>query len=151
MVGIPFKLEHGVHNVLQHFGAGDAAFLGDMPDENYRHMGLLGKPEQLGRTIPHLGDGTRCRFNILRSEGLDRIDDEQSWFHNSHMGQDRLEAGLRKHLALSVANSKPFCTELQLLRALFTGNVKGLFTCLEGHLECQGRFPYTRLTTDENQ
>ena len=56
VVLVALELEDGVHNVFQHLGARDAAFLVDVADEDDRRMRFLGKAQDAGGTLAHLGD-----------------------------------------------------------------------------------------------
>ena len=51
---VAFKLEHGVHNVLQYLRPGNASFLVDMADEDDRRMRFFGEAQDRGGAFPHL-------------------------------------------------------------------------------------------------
>ena len=56
---VAFKLKHGVYNMFQHLGAGYAALLIYMSDEDDRRVGLFGKTKDGGGAFPYLGDASR--------------------------------------------------------------------------------------------
>ena len=41
---IPLKLKHGIHNMLQHLGAGNTPLLINMANKDHRYVGLLSHP-----------------------------------------------------------------------------------------------------------
>ena len=74
MAAIALEIQHGIDHVFQHPRAGDLAVLGDMAHQEQYEAAMLGQPDQLGRTGPHLTDGAGRRFDIVGIDGLDGID-----------------------------------------------------------------------------
>ena len=96
--GIALEIQHGIHHVLQHARTGDAAFLGDMPDQEHRGAGFLGIAHQPRRGLAHLADRTRCRAQRVRPQGLDGIGDDQFRLRRERMLEDALDAGFGQRL-----------------------------------------------------
>ena len=67
---VAFKLEHGVHNVLQYLRPGNASFLVDMADEDDRRMRFFGEAQDRGGAFPHLGYAAGRGFERLCGDGL---------------------------------------------------------------------------------
>ena len=63
---VAFKLEYGVYDVFQHFGTGNASFLIDVTDKDYRRMRLFGKAQDRGGALPDLGYAARRGFERFR-------------------------------------------------------------------------------------
>ena len=58
-VGIAFKIEHGIHHMLQHTGPRQRAFFGHVADQHNAHTAGLGCPREVGGALTHLGDRAR--------------------------------------------------------------------------------------------
>ena len=76
-IEIALEVEHDIDRVLEQFGPGDAAVLGDMADEHHRDPGLLGSMDQAGRRLAHLGHPPGGAADLAGVDGLDRVHDEQ--------------------------------------------------------------------------
>ena len=76
MVAVSFELQNGVYHVLQNFRAGDGAVFGNVPDQEYRNIRLLGEAQQISGTFSDLHYGARRAFYAVGIERLDGIDDE---------------------------------------------------------------------------
>ena len=74
---VTLKLQHRVYDMFQNFRSGNAAFLIDMPDKQYRGMRFFGKAQDTCRTFAHLCDASRGGFNAFRRNSLYRVDDHQ--------------------------------------------------------------------------
>ena len=76
---VALELQNGVHNVLQHFRSGERTFLGYVPDNDKRRVGLLGKLQDTCGALPHLRQRADGCLYCLRADSLDRI-------HNDDIG-----------------------------------------------------------------
>ena len=74
---LALEVEHRVDDVLEHLGPGQRAVLGDVADDERRHVLALGREQQLRRRLAHLGDAARRRLQLGREHGLDRVEHEQ--------------------------------------------------------------------------
>src|SRR5436305_15195926 len=54
MEAVTFKIEDSVDHMLQDFGTGNVALLGDMPDEKGCNTSTIGKACEPCRRLPHL-------------------------------------------------------------------------------------------------
>ena len=54
--GLALEIQHRIDHVLEHARAGDAAFLGDVADQEHRGAGFLGVAHQPRRALAHLAD-----------------------------------------------------------------------------------------------
>ena len=77
--GVPVTLEgqHHIDQMLQQPRTGDGPVLGDVPDDDHRHVAPLGHPDQGGRHLADLGDSTRRAVGLGRADGLHRVDHQQ--------------------------------------------------------------------------
>ena len=66
---LPFEVQHGVNDVLERLGTGEAAILRDVADEERRHVLPFGREQQLRRRLAHLADaaGRGLKFQRRRS------------------------------------------------------------------------------------
>jgi hypothetical protein len=97
---IALELEHDVDEVLERLGAGDAAILGDVTDDDRRDPRGLGELHQPARALADLRKRARNRVEQRGVYGLDRIDREHRWAlalslrQDVSMRQDPLDVGL---------------------------------------------------------
>ncbi len=64
-VGVAFKIQHGIDDMLQHARACQRAFLGHMADQDHGNAQLFGSAGQLCRALAHLGNRARRRLQNL--------------------------------------------------------------------------------------
>ena len=79
MVMVAFKLQHGIHHVLQYLWPCKAAILGNVTDEENRSIGNFGKFLHLIGGLAYLRNTSRRRFDNIRMQRLDGIDDQYFW------------------------------------------------------------------------
>ena len=77
MVAVAFELQHGVDDVFEHPWSGEAAFLGDVADEDDRHVAFLGFVDEALRAAAHLTDAAGQRSEAGVGHGLDRVDHDE--------------------------------------------------------------------------
>ena len=63
--------------MFQHFRSGNASFLINMADQQYRHAAFLGILQNGSTTLAHLRNTARRRFDQLGKNRLNRIDNQQ--------------------------------------------------------------------------
>ena len=78
---VAFKLNAGVHDVLQYFRTGQCAFLVDVSYENHGHTTGLGKTKERCGAFPHLGDTARRTVHLIGGNRLDGV-------YNDNFGLD---------------------------------------------------------------
>ncbi len=82
VVALALEGENGVHDVLQHPGAGEGPVLGDVTDEHGGHPAALGQLRQGLGAAPHLGHRAGCGLQLGIAHGLYRV-------HHQHVGARR--------------------------------------------------------------
>src|SRR5690606_31653081 len=90
-VGVSLQVEDDVDHVLEQLGPGDAAFLGDVTDEDRGNVAIFGETNQAGGALPDLGDPTRCPGGVWHAYRLDRVDDHQVGRVGLGRGQDAID------------------------------------------------------------
>ena len=75
MTSLALEIQDRVDHVLQHPGAGDGAFLGDMADQDHRLAPTFCDPDQLLSTGADLGHGSRRGIQRVHIHRLNGIDD----------------------------------------------------------------------------
>ena len=73
--------DHGVDQVLEGLGPGDAAVLGDVTDEDHHDPLPLGQLHEAQRRLAHLPHAARRAVQLLEGRGLDRVDDDRGRPH----------------------------------------------------------------------
>ena len=56
LLALGFKIEHGVHHVLEHARAGDIPFFGDVPQNKDGDAARFGQTQEFRGAFPHLAD-----------------------------------------------------------------------------------------------
>lgn len=152
VVLVALELENSVHNVLQHLGARDAAFLVDVADEDDRRMRLLGKAQDAGGTLAHLGDAAGRGLQRFGRDGLYGVDDDQVGTGILDVDVNLFERCLANDEAVGRLFGQALGTQLQLAGAFFARDVEHAFLCQsQNGLQHQGRFADTRLATYQHQ
>ena len=72
---VAFKVQHGVHHVFKHAGAGQRAFFCHMADQHDADATRFSRARQVRRAFAHLRDRTRRRSELVGIHGLNRVDD----------------------------------------------------------------------------
>ena len=149
---IALELQHGIHNVLQHFRACDTALLVDMADQEHRHPALLGIFQDHRTALTHLRDAAGRGFYQLSEDGLDRVDDQQVGLDISRLREDLLQIGFAEDETLRVVVRQPIGSQFQLPTALLAGDIERLPRCQPQHrLQYQRRFADARLSANQHQ
>ena len=71
---IAFKSEHRIHQVLEHLGARQHPFFGDVAHQKQSDIKLFGQPLQRCRAFTHLSNRARRTAQISVMQGLDAVD-----------------------------------------------------------------------------
>ena len=69
-MAIALKLQHCIHNVFQHLGSGNAAFLRDMTDEHHGSAAFLGILQNGCSTFAYLRNAARRTVQAFARNGL---------------------------------------------------------------------------------
>ena len=153
MAAPALEIEHGVDHMLDHAGAGDLAFLGDVADQNDRDADPLGKAGEFMCRSADLGDRTGGAVDIVGPHGLDRIDDGERRALGLERGEDVAQVGFGGELNRRVGEAKALRPHAHLGRGFFPGNVYRFQTLageLRGGLQEQRRLADARVTADED-
>ena len=124
---VALKLQHGVHDVLQHFRAGQRAVFGDVTDEYDAGAAPFDVFQQRSGAFPDLRETARRRLHRLRRYGLYGVDDDQIGLLVFDVAVDALQRGLRQQQqVVSRAAAQTLRSQLDLAGALLTGDVEHL-------------------------
>ena len=112
MVLVALELKNGVHDVFQHLGASQRAFLVDVADKNDAHTASLGIFEQTGGTFTNLRQTAGRGLHAFRLHGLDGV-------HHHQMGLRLLNA-FKDLFQTSLAQDQQFTPSRGRLKAVGT-------------------------------
>ena len=76
MALVAFKIQDGIHDMLQQFGTGNHSLLRHVPDKEYRHARSFGIPHELARHFLHLADRSGSGRDLVGIDGLNGIHDQ---------------------------------------------------------------------------
>ena len=95
---IPFKGEHRIHQVLEHLGARQHPFFGDVAHQQQRDIKLFGQPLQRCGALTHLSHRTRrtAQFGVM--QGLDAVDHRHIRPQSLQLLQHLLQIGFSQQL-----------------------------------------------------
>ena len=94
------------------------------PDQEEREALGLGQPQQVRRTIAHLGDAARARLDRLGVDALHRVDDDHARLKLLDVARDGFEVRLGQHLDVAGDDAEPLGAQLDLRGRLFAGDVE---------------------------
>ena len=155
MIGgaLALEVEHGVHDVLERLGTGDAATLGDVTDDEHRGAGLFREAHEPRCALAHLAHVAWRAFEVAREDRLDGIDDHHRGPHARGGGEDGLEIRLAEQRHVACLWRETIRAQLHLQRRLFTAHVeRGVTGGLEPRrdLKENRRLADARLAADEH-
>ncbi len=116
MEPLAFQVQHGIDHVLQDSRAGNRAFLGHVPDDEHRNVAWLCPLHDPARALPHLGDASRRRRDLVDHHGLDGVDHQHAGVRVLRRGKDRVEIRFRQNEDVVRLDAEPIGPELDLLR-----------------------------------
>ena len=131
MTPVALEVEHSIHHVLDHLGAGNLTVLGDMTDEHEGGAGLLGKADQGLRGGTNLTDGAGCSVERIGPKGLNRVDDDEiRTLAIGQCGHDVGEVGFagERHRRFGIAQARS--PETDLRRCLLAREIDGAASAL---------------------
>ena len=134
---VALELQHGIHDMFQHLGAGQCPLLIDMADQYHGNIALLGEFQQQRGALAHLRDAAGRTVHGLCHDGLYGIDDQQLRLLVTDVQENLVERSLA-HDHTRRTGQKPFpsvrlssCpwhqtvgTQLQLPRTLLATDIK---------------------------
>jgi hypothetical protein len=124
-VPVPLEVQDDVHQVLQHAGARDRPFLGDVTDEHDRQPAFLRERDQRGGHRADLRHAARGALDGGRGQRLHGVDHEQPGVDLVDVGEDRRDVALggQEHGLVHVAGA--FGAQPHLPGRLLTRHVQG--------------------------
>jgi hypothetical protein len=105
-VRVALEIEHGIHDVFEHARPGQRALLGHVADQDDRDAGLFGQAGELRCAFAHLRDRPGRRTELLRPQGLDRVDHRHLRLRRLQRGEDLFQIDLGQQLSLPVASDR---------------------------------------------
>ena len=123
---VALELQHGIHHMLQNLGTGNAPFLGDMPDQQYRRCRLFRELQQQRSALTHLRNAARGRLQRFTVNGLYGVDNQQLRRNFSDMFKYLIEIGLAYNQTILIFDPDAVGTQFQLSGTLFTRHIERL-------------------------
>ena len=152
IVLVALKLQHRVHDMLQHFRTRQRTFFVDMPDDEEGDILLFGKLQNPRGALAHLAQAADARLHALAADSLYGVYHHHLRLQLLHIAQYAFKAGLAHDIQVICLARQPLCPQFQLPFALLAAGIKGLaLTHLQEHLQCQCRFAYPGLTAEQHQ
>ena len=111
-----FEVQNGVDDVLERFGACDAAALGHVSDRKDRGFGFLGEAHQTGGTFAHLSYVTGRSLEIACEDRLNGVHDHRVKFLRSRRRNDGFEQRLVEQRDIFSRAMKALGAQLDLQR-----------------------------------
>ena len=147
------QLQHHIHHVFQHLGAGQRAFFGHMTDEKDGDVVLLAATQERRRTIAHLADRAGGAGTAGAMNRLHRIDNDQRRFDRFDLLQDLFHFDLGKDQQVTILNIHARGPAPHLMDTLLSADIENrtdTFGNLGGHVEQQGAFANPRFATHQH-
>ena len=120
---VALELQHRVDYVLEHLGASNAPLFVDMPHEQHRRVGLLGKLQQRGGTLAHLPYTAGRRLHGRGGDGLYRVDDHDVRVDVADVYENIFERSLAHDIAVGSTAANALGAQLQLAGTLLARHI----------------------------
>jgi hypothetical protein len=124
VMALAFEIQHGVHDVLEGLGPGEAAVFRDVADEERRNVLALRGEQQLRGGFAHLSDAAGRRLELQRKHRLHGVDDDERRFDARDLLQDPLEARLGKQIQRRGADGEPLAARFDLMLRFLAGAIQ---------------------------
>jgi hypothetical protein len=115
MMPFAFEVQHGVDDVLERLGPGEAAVFRDVADEKGRHVASFRSEQQLRCRFAHLSDAAGRRLELERKHRLDGVDDDQRRLDARNLVENALEARFGEQIQRRVADGEPLAARFDLV------------------------------------
>jgi hypothetical protein len=137
---VTLEIQHGIDHVLQHARAGQAAFLGDVADQDHAGAGLLGEARQLRRAFAHLRHRAGGRLQRVRPDGLDRVDHRDCGAQLDQGGKDFFQVDLGQQLHAADIELQAPRAQRHLLAGFLAGDIQHVLpACARRASDCSSR------------
>src|SRR6266516_927312 len=127
---LALEVEDRIDDVLERLGAGDAAALRHVPDEQHGGPCFLREAHEPGRALPYLAHVPRRALELVRVGGLDRVDEHDAGAERVRVIGDRFEPRLAQHVHRARVDRQPRRPQPNLIGGLLTGHVQRGNSCL---------------------
>ncbi len=150
--GFALEIQHRVDHVLQHARTGDAAFLGDVADQEHAGAGFLGVAGELGRRLAYLRHRAGRGGEQFGPDGLDRVDHQHPRPRRRRLFEDAFDAGLGQRLQRLQRQAQALRPRRHLGQRLLAGDVDAgqLPAQRAQHLQQQGRLADAWIAADQH-
>jgi len=108
-VALPFKVEHTVHHVLQHLGAGNRTLLVHMANDKDGDPLPFCQLHQRHGTLLDLADAARSGGHISVVQGLDGVHHQYARLDGVDRVDHVLQIGLREEMEPLSPHPQPLC------------------------------------------
>ncbi len=144
--------DEAIDHVLEHLGAGEITFLGDVPDKNHHDIALLGQPREKSGGLTNLRNAARHAVHGLQLHDLNRIEHHDLWRACANEIRDRLSPRFRGDPQIVHRQLQPLGTQRKLMQRLFTADIENflLLGKTAGNLQQQGALARTRVAAHQH-
>ena len=126
-MGVALEIQHGIDDMLQHSGARQRAFLGDVADEDDGDAAALGQARELRRAFAHLRHRAGRGSELFGIHGLDGVDHHHVRLFVRDGGLDFFQLDFRQQMHFARIQRKALGTQRDLLRRFFAADVQDFF------------------------
>ena len=154
VMALAFEVEHGVDDMLERLGTGEAAVFRDVPDQERRDVVALRGKQELRRRFAHLADAAGRRLKLQREHRLHRVDDDQRRFDAADFFENALDAGFGQQIERRIADAEAIAARLDLMLGLFAGRIQHRADGMRevrGRLQQQGGLADAGLAAEQHQ
>jgi hypothetical protein len=148
---IALEVQHRVHHVLEHAGAGDHALARHVTDQEYGSAARFCVANQARRRLAQLRDRSGCRLDGGHGHGLDRVDHEDRCACIPGQLDDAFDRRFRDQLEPTRREFQPVRPLGNLPHGFLAGRVQDALSCRKrcGALQQQRRLANARLAPDQ--
>ena len=112
---VTFEIQHGVDDVLERLGPGEAAVLRHVSDQEDGRVRAFRREQQLRCRFADLSDAPGSRLELERKDGLNRIDNHQGGFDPIDLLENPLEAGFGEQIQGRRTDREPLAARFHLM------------------------------------
>ena len=150
---LALKIQYGIHDMLEEPGSGNRTFLRHMADDKYGNSAPLREPHQLTGHFLHLADASGRRRELVRVDGLDRVDRDRGWLQRLDSFEDLFQGGFGQDIEERAVDPQTFPSHLDLPGRLLPRHIEDSLT-VRGQpgqrLEQEGGLPDAGIAADQH-
>ena len=147
--GLPLKVEHTVHHMLEDFGACERPFLVDVADDEDGHVFVLRVLHQAHRTFLDLRRAAGRGGQVAFVDRLDRVHDQDIGREQLGLADDLLHVGLREDVQVGRGDMQARRAQLDLAQGFLAGYIEHARGF--AHLQQERGFADARLAADQHK